>query len=100
MSKQPKKGEGVSMKIAVEHYLKAMGIDRKVLETSVLNRWAELMGDAVDKRTDSKEIRDEILYLQINSSVMRSELFQMRSVIVKRINEAAGFSMIKDVFLQ
>lgn len=100
MSKQTKKGDGVSMKIAVEHYLKAMGLDRKVLETQVLDRWGEIMGEAVDKRTDSKEIRDEILYLKINSSVMRSELFQMRSVIIKRINEAAEFEMIKDVFFQ
>lgn len=88
------------MKIAVEHYLKAMGLDRKVLETQVLNRWEEIMGEAVAKRTDSKEIRDEILYLKINSSVMRSELFNMRSVIIKRINEAAEFEMIKDVFFQ
>lgn len=100
MSKQTKKGDGISMKIAVEHYLKAMGLDRKVLETQVLNRWEEIMGEAVAKRTDSKEIRDEILYLKINSSVMRSELFNMRSVIIKRINEAAEFEMIKDVFFQ
>ncbi|MBI3136795.1 MAG: DUF721 domain-containing protein [Bacteroidetes bacterium] len=88
------------MKIAVEQYLKAMGLDRKMLETSVLSKWGALMGDAVEQRTESKEIRDEVLYLKINSSVMRNELFQMRSVIVKRLNEEAGFEMIKDVFFQ
>lgn len=77
-----------------------MGLDRKMLETSVLSRWEELMGNAVAERTESKEIRDEVLYLTINSSVMRNELFQMRSVIVKRLNEAAGFEMIKDVYFQ
>lgn len=100
MSKQTKKGDGVSMKIAVEQYLKAMGIDQKVLEQQILDKWEELMGDAVAKRTDSKEIRDEVLYLKINSSVMRSELFQMRSVIIKRVNDSAGFAIIKDVFFQ
>ncbi len=100
MSRQTKKGDGISMKIAVEQYLKAMGLDRKMLETSVLSRWEELMGNAVAERTESKEIRDEVLYLTINSSVMRNELFQMRSVIVKRLNEAAGFEMIKDVYFQ
>lgn len=100
MSRQTKKGDGISMKIAVEQYLKAMGLDRKMLETSVLSKWGALMGDAVEQRTESKEIRDEVLYLKINSSVMRNELFQMRSVIVKRLNEEAGFEMIKDVFFQ
>ena len=86
------------MKIAIEQYLKAMGIDRKLFETSILAKWSQLMGDAVAQRTESKEIREGILYLKINSSVMRNELFQMRSVIIKRINEAAGFELITDVY--
>jgi hypothetical protein len=98
LSRQSKKEDGIPMKIAVEQYLKAMGLDRKMLETGVLLKWDTLMGEAVAQRTDSKEIKDEILYLKINSSVMRNELFQMRSVIIKRLNEEAGFEMIKDVF--
>ena len=31
---------------------------------------------------------------------MRDQLFQSRSVIIKRINEAAGFEMIDTVFIQ
>lgn len=84
----------------MEKYLKSVGLDRKMLETGVLARWEELMGTAVAERTESKEIREEVLYLKINSSVMRNELFQMRSVIIKRLNEAAGFEMIRDVFFQ
>lgn len=93
-----KKGDGISLKVAVEQYLKAMGLDRKMLETSVLAKWEQIMGNAVAARTTSKEIKDGILYLQIDSSVMRNELFQNRSVIIKRLNEEAGFEMVKEVF--
>ncbi|MBK9191223.1 MAG: hypothetical protein IPM77_06725 [Crocinitomicaceae bacterium] len=29
---------------------------------------------------------------------MRDELFQMRSVIIKRLNDNAGFEMVKEIF--
>jgi len=60
----------------------------------------ELMGEAVSARTESKEIKEKVLYLKINSSVLRDELFQSRSVIIKRLNETAGFEIITDVFFQ
>lgn len=100
MNQSNKKGDAISMKIAMEKYLEAMGMDRQVLEHSVLSKWEEIMGSAVAARTDSKEIKDQTLYLKINSSVMRDELFQMRSVIIKRLNEKAGFEMVKEIFFQ
>ena len=77
-----------------------MGIDDKMHEMSVLAKWEELMGTDVALRTESKEIKEKTLYLKINSSVMRDELFQSRSVIIKRVNETAGFEMIDTVFIQ
>lgn len=77
-----------------------MGIDDKMHEMSILAKWEELMGTEVALRTESKVIKEKTLYLKINSSVMRDELFQSRSVIIKRINEAAGFEMIDEVFMR
>jgi len=92
--------DGISMKIAIQSYLKAMGIDQKILEMDVLAKWGQLMGNAVDVRTEEKEIINGVLYLKINSSVLRDELFQSRSVIIKRINETAGFKMITEVYFR
>lgn len=100
MNERNKYKDGVAFKIALEQYLKAMGIDRKILETNVLNQWEKLMGEAVSKRTDKLEIKDHVLIVKVNSSVMRNELFQNRSVIVKRINDEAGFPIIESVFLE
>jgi len=100
LSKQNKNTDGVPLKVAIQSYLKAMGLDQKILEVQVLEKWGILMGEAVDKRTESKEIKEKVLYLKINSSVMRDELFQSRSVIIKRINDEAGFEIITDVFFQ
>ena len=99
MSKQ-RNADAVSMKEAIDRYLKAMGIDQKVHETAVLSKWGELMGEAVEKRTERIHIDEGILYIELNSSVMRDELMQSRSRIVEAINELAGFEMIHDVYFK
>ena len=87
------------MKEAMQNYLEALGIDKKMHEAAVLSKWGEIMGEAVDKRTEKKYIKEGILYLEMNSSVMRDELMQKRSEIVKKINEISGFEIIEDIYL-
>jgi predicted nucleic acid-binding Zn ribbon protein len=92
--------DGVPIKKALEGYFKALGIDEKILETRVLSQWAELMGSAVDKRTERKFIKDKILYLNINSAVMRDELQHDKPAIIEKINNAAGIELITDIYLR
>lgn len=87
------------MKESMDGFLKAVGIDKKMHETSVLAKWEEIMGSAVAKRTEKKYIKNRILYLEMNSSVMRDELMQQRSKIVSKINAVSGSDIIDDVFL-
>ncbi len=87
------------MKRSVQGFLEAMGIDAKMHETSVLAKWEEIMGEAVAKRTEKKYIKNRVLYLEMNSSVMRDELMQQRSKIVEKINKVSGISIIDEVYL-
>ena len=91
--------DGKSMKRSVQSFLEAMGIDAKMHEVSVLAKWEEIMGSAVAKRTEKKYIKNRILYIQLNSSVMRGELMQQRSEIVKKINAVSGIPIIDEVHL-
>ena len=97
--KKNRKEDSLSMKESMDGFLKAMGVDKKMHEASVLSQWGELMGEAVAKRTEKKYIKNRILYVELNSSVMRAELMQQRSQIVSKINKYAGKAIIDDVFL-
>ncbi|MEP1026874.1 MAG: DUF721 domain-containing protein [Crocinitomicaceae bacterium] len=87
------------MKDSVQNFLEAMGIDQKMIEASVLSRWEEIMGGAVQRRTEKKYIKNRILYVELNSSVMRDELMQERTKIVEKINKAAGVDIIDSIYL-
>ena len=91
--------DGISMDQALKDYLKAIGIDQKMHEAAILSKWEELMGTAVAKRTEKKFIKDRVLHIELNSSVMRDELMQQRSKIVQKVNAASGIDIIDDIFL-
>ena len=87
------------MNKALKSYLKAIGIDEKMHEAAVLAQWEEIMGAAVAKRTDKKYIKNRVLHIELNSSVMRDELLQKRSEIIKKVNAASGVDIIDDLYL-
>ena len=83
---------------AITQIMKAYRLDGKLKEIDVLSKWEEMMGRAVSLRTKNIHIKNRILYLEIDSSVMRDELLNGKSVIIQRINSHAGFEMITDVW--
>ncbi|MDX1446450.1 DUF721 domain-containing protein [Lishizhenia sp.] len=91
------KGE-VTLGDAINKLLKAYKLDDKMAEMTIIDAWEEMMGKAVANRTEKMVIKNEVLYLTLNSSVMRDELMHGKQVIIQRVNQRAGFEMIKDVW--
>ena len=87
------------LKEVIDRFLKAFSLENKMKEMDVIAAWPELMGSAVAFRTKSIKIHNKILYLEINSSVMREELLHGKAIIINRINEQAGKQLINDIWL-
>lgn len=86
------------LKELIDRWLKAYQLDGKMKELDVIEAWPEMMGIAVANRTTEIYIRNKVLYLKIDSSVMREELAHGKSIIILRVNEKAGFEMIRDIW--
>lgn len=92
--------ESISMKDAVNVFLKAQGLDDEYKEKEILGKWEELVGKPIAMRTEKLMIKNKVLHIALNSSVMRDELFQRKSQIVDIVNKEAGFELITEVFLK
>lgn len=84
----------------VQEYLKALKIDRKLKEVSLVKKWEEIVGKSVGLATKEIYIKDKKLFVYLKSSVVRNELDLLRDDIVKRLNEAAGEVMIEEIILR
>ena len=58
--------------------------------------WPQVMGDVVNRLTRSVEVRDGVLYVRVNSAALKTQLFENRFEMVRKLNEAVGAKAIRD----
>ena len=81
---------------ALVAYLRESGLEQSVLEVQVEEVWPQVMGDIVTKLTRSVEVKDGMLIVRVNSAALKTQLFENRFELVRKLNEAVGAEVIKD----
>lgn len=95
-----RESDNAPLKNLIDRFLKSYRLDKKMKEMDVINAWPEMMGIAVANRTDKLYIRNKVLHVKMNSSVMREELANGKQIIILRVNEFAGSQIINDVWFE
>lgn len=98
MDERKRNSNETPLKDVIDKLMRAYRLEGKMKELDIIAEWPEMMGIAVSNRTKKIEIRNNILYLTMDSAVMRDELSYGKQIIIQRINDKAGFAMIKDVW--
>jgi predicted nucleic acid-binding Zn ribbon protein len=95
-----RRSKTISLAEAVKDYIKEMNLGGKLREVGVINSWEETVGKAISSRTSKIYIKDQVLYVHLNSSVVRNELLMHREALKEKLNEKAGSEVIKDIVLR
>jgi len=77
--------------------LKRMGIERKVKEYQAFTEWPEIVGEKISKVTKPEKIAEDVLFVKVKNSAWRNELIFMKTEILKKIDQAIGSGIIKDI---
>lgn len=78
----------------IGEFKEAYRLDSKLAEVAALKAWKDVVGGNIAKRTKELRISSGILYVKIESSIIKQELMMIRTEIVKRLNKAAGADVI------
>jgi predicted nucleic acid-binding Zn ribbon protein len=81
-------------------FLKESGLEEGYRKYQVLKLWNEILGNEISSVTLSKKIENKKLYVRLSSSVVRDELYMMRSDIIKEFNHRAGKDIIEELILK
>jgi predicted nucleic acid-binding Zn ribbon protein len=95
-----RRSKTISLAEAIKDYIREMNLDEKLTEINLINSWEEIVGKAISSRTTRVYIKDRILYVHLNSSVVRNELLMLREALKEKLNEKAGREVIKDIVLR
>ena len=83
-----------------EFYNEHPELRQKILEVHVVRAWGEVLGLSVSKATRSLYVRQGILYVSVDSSVLRNELMLNRAHLVEKLNECAGAAVIREIVVR
>ncbi len=95
-----RRSKTISLGEAINDYIKEMNLDRGLSEIHLLNSWEEIVGKAISSRTKKIYIKDQVLFVYLDSSVVRNELLMLRESLRNKLNEKAGGQIIKDIVLK
>lgn len=84
----------------LQEFLRENKLDVKLRERGIIDSWEELMGKTIFRATKQIYIKDGKLFVVISSSVIRNELYMLKSEIVKKLNERAGEDIITELVLK
>ena len=89
-----------SIKDILHEYVDSMQMRRKLKESRIEKQWEEMLGKNAASLTRKVLIKNGVLYVYLNSSVLRNEILMMRETIINRINEEAGEEIVTKIVLK
>lgn len=89
-----------TIKEVIDDFLESQKLKSKLSEINIINKWEELMGPMIAKKTTKIYFYQGKLFLHIESAPLRHELNFQRSRIIAIVNTEAGEQLIEDVVLR
>ncbi|HNW49998.1 MAG TPA: DUF721 domain-containing protein [Prolixibacteraceae bacterium] len=72
-------------------------LDQKLQETRLIENWGKLLGPMIQNSTNKIFISNRVLFVYLESSVIRNELFMMRTRLLEALNESVGENVINGI---
>jgi len=81
----------------VHALLRQQGLEAPLNEYRLIQAWTTVLGTPVERYTRDLYIRNQTLFVVLSSSVLKNELMMQRSLLVQKLNTAAGAQVITDI---
>jgi predicted nucleic acid-binding Zn ribbon protein len=75
----------------------SLGIQPQIKKYEIVNLWSEVAGQQVAKVTRAREVRDGRLFVEVESSAWRNELFYLKQELIQKLNRRVGQQVIHDI---
>lgn len=89
-----------SLKDVFKELVKSYKWEDKLDEVKLVNSWETIVGKMIADHTTHMTVKKKVLYIKLDSSVIRNELMMARSKIVEAINKEMGADVINELVLR
>ncbi|WP_340073935.1 DUF721 domain-containing protein [Leptobacterium sp. I13] len=92
--------ENLSLNDALKAFIKENKLEQGMNKIYVRHAWESLMGNGVNNYTTSIQLKNDTLYINLSSSVLREELSYGKEKIIRMLNEELGKEIVKELVLR
>ncbi|MBI3141471.1 MAG: DUF721 domain-containing protein [Bacteroidetes bacterium] len=93
-------GDEIDLKSALANLINASGLKGRMIGVELGQRWEEIAGRMVARHTTEIYMKNNMLFIKFDSSVVRHEVSMMKSKLLEKLNQALGQGdIIKDLRL-
>ncbi len=85
---------------ALQQFLKKSRLKYGLQAVQIEEVWEKIMGKTVSKYTDKLQIIGSTLFITTTVAPLKNELLYQKDTIIKRVNEALGENVIKEVVVK
>ena len=69
-------------------------------EVKVVNSWPKVVGPFIASHTIDLSIKNQVLFVRVDSDALRNELNYSKSLLMKNLNDLVGKEVITEIVLQ
>lgn len=77
--------------------LRQEGLEAPLNQYRLIDSWKDVVGPAIFRHTTNIYIKNQTLYVQLSSSVIRQELQMGRELLIKNLNSRVGAQVITNI---
>ncbi|MEO8935148.1 MAG: DUF721 domain-containing protein [Xanthomarina sp.] len=92
--------EQISIADALKEFVETNKLEYGLDVINVQDTWRDMMGNGVNNYTTDIQLKNDTLYVQLSSSVLREELSYGKAKIISMLNESLGKEVIKKLVLR
>ncbi len=84
----------------VMRLLRNEGLETPLNERRLVNSWTQVLGPDIAAYTKNVYIRNQVLYVELSSSVLRQELLSGKRRLIQCLNDSVGAQVITDIVMR
>lgn len=95
-----RKNEEMKLSDLLKSFVDENKLNKGLNEVKIRDVWNNQMGPAIEKYTTQIKLKNNVLYVQLSSSVLREELSYGKEKIIRIMNEEMGEEVINKLVLR
>lgn len=88
------------LKDVLREFVEVFSLKNKLNQCDVIDKWNDVVGPVIAKHTTNLYIQKKVLFVELDSSIVRNEIFIIKSKLIEELNRGFERTVIEKIILK